>query len=463
MTYTEELSNAINEAREILEKDFLPKMKDEYSLQATTMHGMLALLITKRMIYSDRYSYDDNVASIDLANTNPFPDNERASVLGERLTHYVHSLDFIVNHFEFTVKFLSHKKIATLQNLTKVFVWEEFNEKGPSPNTAALASIIKKSNSSIDKFTSDVLRNSLDQMAKSAISIKSTLLKLAIYQKESYKLFIRKSVVAEIPEKSLSFTNDPKSIFLAIKKVFAEMFSKKPFFQDLIMEVIKEDYTSEGDKLKNSTLDTLNFLNENKKNLKQIDNSRFLISGLKILANSAPQFSTVLERISFNEELIKNETSSFFTKFLDLLRKAFNIKVAEKEITVLIDDPITQSRKKETINLSSFKAAISNKISLFNTIIHPSFQSNIQVEQISEEKLFQDLAQYIFECNSLLDKMSGLDTYYKSVKPELRKKIKGIKVEITTIKNSIINAMQYKAEYISRVEATKQLKVMGIH
>lgn len=461
--YVDELSNSLEIAKDFLEKKLLQDLRYEYSLQASAIHGMLELLINKRIVHSDPYSYDDNMSEVKLPEVTAFADNEKSIVIGERLSHYAHSIDFINTHYHFNCKYLTPKKVSLLNSLNQSFKWASFNDKAESPNTAGLFTIMKKSSNSTDKLTMDVLRNTIDQLAKSYEKIELVLEKLAVYHREGYKLFIRKTVFPLVTTGTLADGKDINEMFSAVKKVFAKKFSKKPFYQDLILETLKEDYSKDGAKLKENALLRLDFTQaETKKNIEKVDNRQFLISGLKILSGAGVHFETALEKILYNEKLISKQSAGFFSKVVYFFIKTFGLKPPEKEIIVSINDPITQSHKRETINLHSFKEAVENKIRVFKNILESSLQVNLKLQQIPEKTLFENFTGYISECNSLLDKMAGLDQYYKTIKPSLRSKIKGIKIEITTIKNSIINANQYRAEYLSRTEIKTQMQKLGI-
>ena len=56
--------------------------------------------------------------------------------------------------------------------------------------------------------------------------------------------------------------------------------------------------------------------------------------------------------------------------------------------------------------------------------------------------------------------MEALDTYFKTEVP--REKVKGIKIELSSIKNSIVKANQKKHEYVAKKEEYDQFKKLGI-
>lgn len=464
MSYIDELTRAVADARENLEKTVLPKLREEYSLQSTAMNGFLDLLITKRLIHYDPYNYDSKMTEIELPEISAFPDTEKASVIGRRISHYTRMLEFVTNYYQFTCNYLTPKRISNLEKLSQVFLWDDFKPTSRSPNTAALAGVIESASASLEPLTASILRTSLEQMSKSTITLRSLLAKAALCQREAYKLFIRTTVLPEVPQNVLTSGGNIDAMFTAVKKTFAARFAKHPFFQNLIHEVLTEDYSGSAENAHAGILRSLQQITElqQKKETPDIDYRQMLITGLKTLANSASHFELALEKIAFNEDLINTSGQTFFSKVAAVFRKAFNLKTPEKEITIVIEDPVTQIRKKEIINLGNFKTALERKIRIFKNINSNSPQVNAKLRQIPENILFDNFVQYVNECNSFLTQMSGLDQYYKTVKPNIRSKIKGIKIEITTIKNSIINANQYKAEYAGHLEYEQQKKKLGI-
>lgn len=66
------------------------------------------------------------------------------------------------------------------------------------------------------------------------------------------------------------------------------------------------------------------------------------------------------------------------------------------------------------------------------------------------------------EANELVSQLAGLDEYFKKEKPEIRSKIQGIKIELTTIKNYIIKSNQRRGEYLALCEEAQQMRELGM-
>ena len=67
------------------------------------------------------------------------------------------------------------------------------------------------------------------------------------------------------------------------------------------------------------------------------------------------------------------------------------------------------------------------------------------------------------EVSVINNKLDPVNVYFKSeAGMDLRKNIKGVKIEVTSIKNTLVKANQKKHEYISRIEEQEQLKKLGV-
>ena len=66
-------------------------------------------------------------------------------------------------------------------------------------------------------------------------------------------------------------------------------------------------------------------------------------------------------------------------------------------------------------------------------------------------------------CHKLLGELAALDDFFKgAVRGDASSKIKGLKMDLTTLKNQIVKTNQRRAEYISYIEEEQQLKKLGI-
>lgn len=59
--------------------------------------------------------------------------------------------------------------------------------------------------------------------------------------------------------------------------------------------------------------------------------------------------------------------------------------------------------------------------------------------------------------------MNAADDYFKARAPsKLRESIKGLKIDLVTVKNAIIKSNARRAEYVSYVEDAERMRKIGI-
>ena len=80
-----------------------------------------------------------------------------------------------------------------------------------------------------------------------------------------------------------------------------------------------------------------------------------------------------------------------------------------------------------------------------------------------EEKIAEFVGAQITECNKMMVILNALDEFFKNAaNSENKSKIKGLKIDITTLKNSVVKANQHRADYSSYIEEAEQMKKLGI-
>jgi hypothetical protein len=82
---------------------------------------------------------------------------------------------------------------------------------------------------------------------------------------------------------------------------------------------------------------------------------------------------------------------------------------------------------------------------------------------MGEDQIIAWLEKNIREVQSVHKTLTALDEYFKTeASRDERDRIKGIKPELSTIKNSILRANQMRHEYSAQKEEEEQMKRLGI-
>ncbi|UTY31199.1 hypothetical protein [Treponema putidum] len=460
--FVEELSVVLETKRNEFNTKILPKVQENYNIQISALHAIRSTLLKKRVIHDDPYKYDSKMTEVEIPSKENFADSEKASVIGTRLAHYETMLDFVNNYYQFNTDFLTPKRISILLELNSTFIWSDFTNTSTHTNTRAIADIINNLFKGPDQLSNSLLRDSVAHMGKSEVYINTQLKSLSFFHREEYKLLMRREIMPSVKVSKADCSN-PANILREIKKIFSIKMKKKPFYTDLIVEIIREDYGEDSSILQQEILSKLEIKEKQDSfSPQKVNNRPILISGLKILSNSAPHLKAALEKIKSNQEMVYKAENTVFKKLAQIFRQILKLDPPEKHITIIITDTINQNTKKQTINYSVLEKEVLQKISLFQSILMPNSAVNQKIKTMPDELLFKSLTKYISDSNEILKQLGGLDEFYKNVKPELRSKIRGIKIEITTITNSIIKANQYRAEYQALSDEVNQMKKLGV-
>jgi len=86
-----------------------------------------------------------------------------------------------------------------------------------------------------------------------------------------------------------------------------------------------------------------------------------------------------------------------------------------------------------------------------------------KIELLSNDKIVEFIVTQLAENQTMLDVLLALEDFYKAnISTTQQSKIKGIKMEIAALKNTLIKTNQRKAEYVTLIEEQEQMKKLGI-
>ena len=262
-------------------------------------------------------------------------------------------------------------------------------------------------------------------------------------------------------EKAASSPDDEK---VQIKKLFQATMGKTPYYNELIDEIIDEDHSPDKANLQKALLKKLEVENSSAQDSEEkIDTKSILLVALRVFGAMPGQISQAKEKIIENHEVLESEHNTFFEKLKKALRKAFNIEEKPVFYQIPITDQATDTVRHEKIDYQQFVRDLELRSRRYASAGIRKAPLYEKISQQSEEKILEYVNQQILECNKMLKILNGLDEFFKSAPlPQNRSKIKGLKMEITALKNSIVKANQRRSEYTAYIEEEAQLRKLGI-
>ena len=448
--YTDVLAQSLLERKEWLEKSEIAKFKEELRIFQISYSVLYNLFLKKKLIHEDPYKQETKISDLTIPETGPINEAKRLEQISLRLANFDSQLDFLVNFYQFGVDFLNLERIRKILGLIRYIDWTNLTPDSPSHNTRAVAEIALHSKSGGDQLTLSVIGESLTKLPKCTAAIIGILRNLHTYHKENYKLTVR-GVIQGMPPSEVNSA--------AIKKKLNAVMPGTPFFQDFAEEIIKEDYAENGADLQMAVLNSLKVVVEKPKVVKQsIDYKKILLDGVLAIGAAAPVLNETAKKIDENEMILENQKRSFWYNLKKIIRTMMHSEPEEKIYDLQYIDHLTGVNKKENLNFVLFRADLEKRIRILSGM-NLQGQVYAKLKGMNEDQITGYLEKTIKDIQYYYRILMALDEYFKSgVAVEDRGKVKGIKPELVSIKNSFVKANQLRHEYISKKEEEEQIK-----
>lgn len=462
VNFEEQLTQAIQLKLDRLETKELSQLKEEYRLLYSSYQGIYTVLLRKSLVQEDPYKYEQKISDISVPSRSNVSENDRHNQMSQRLSEYDSQLDFLINYYQFNADYLTLKRLKNIINLTKYIQWDSVTENSPDPITQSFAVYIIKVRQGSDNLSTGILNENLSVAERSYKNILKLLKELVDFEKEYYKYKIRTKVLKDF---KIDWSSPPNQETLSakIKKGIAATGEKLPLYWELIEEILEENRPSSHDQ-RSALLNSLQIESAKpKKKQPKISYTDLLMNGIRIIASAGKPLIDCVTKLLENASVMDSRKIGFGERFKRWLEKVINKEEKKRVYDVEIFDSATSSSKTERIDFDSFIENADKKARILAGISAKTGNAMRKLQEASEEQLFSFLSRNIGELQAFHRQMTALDTFFKSeVDREDRNKLRGIKIELTTIKNHIVNANKVKHEYVAKKEEQTQLTKLGI-
>jgi len=459
MADTQEYINALTAALELrrdwLDKTELANLKENLRIYQASFASLYSIFLKKKLIDEDPYKHEVKIGELEVPESGAFNDAKRTEQISIRLSNFDNQLDFLVNFYQFGVDFLNLERIKRIIGLVRYIDWSNLVPDSDSPNTRAVAEMANQSKAGLDSIALSVVGEALVRLPKTTNAVIKILRDISIYHREAYKLSVRKGVTQNMSAADANAAN--------IKKKIASDMPGTPFYQELIEEIIKEDYSGQGAAMREAVLNSLKVVDDKPKAVKKkVSYKSYLIDGIRVIGGAASSLAEVIAKIDENETTLANQKKSVWEKIKIAFRQMINSEPDERIIDLEYMDPVKAVPVKLRVNYHQFHADLEKKIRILSSLgVQGSAASRI--DSMGEEQLVNLLEKTIRDVQVVHRTLTALDEFYKAEAPkDLRDKIKGVRPELAAIKNSFVKANQLRHEYSAQKEEEEQMKRLGI-
>ena len=462
--FTKELFEVFDEKVRWYETEELPRMLEEYRKLHAYVGNVYTTLLKKSTITADPYKLEKKISEIKPIPDKPFTESERNVIIGTRLSDYESMLDFICNYLTFSISNIKADRIKQLVEFNNGFHWNSVIATSASPNTKGLSDCLIPIRQGTDALATSVLNDSLSNAAKSVETINGILKEFADFQREVYKIEIRREIMGHPSFLVEKVFESKESMLAQIKKVFQVVATKKPFYNELVDEIIEETIGSNAKEKQQLLVSKLVVKKSTKaKKEKQIDTRAILMDAVRSLGGIVPQLESVISKFEENSEVLESEKNSFWDKLIEAIQKAFNLEKKPLIYKVAVAEAVTQTKHYEHINFTEYIAGLEKRCKYYSSFTTRKTPGYEKIEAMSSDKVVEFISKQLSECQKLISTLTAFDEFFKeTVTPLDRSKIKGVKMEISSLKNTIIKTNQRKAEYSSLIEEQRQMQKLGL-
>lgn len=463
--YINQLQEAISKKSEWFNTIRLQEILEQYRILHSCVKNLFDMLVQKTLIIPDPYRLDKKISDIVVPDTSFFSENESISVLGARFSEYEVMLDFLCTYYRFSVDTLTIPVTKKLLDFNKVFEWDNFSSNSSKSNTKALAEALNESKKNANSVNLSMITDSISKNANAITVINKILAEVGTFQKELYKLELRRDLFDHPEFNKEKALSSSEAEMAEIKRLYVKVMGKKPFYTDLINEIIQEDVGNNCESLRATVLKSLEIpAGPVKKVVKKAepDDKEMLMETVMAIAAMSPTLAQLKVKLNSNFDLIFAKKQNFFTKLAEALKKALHIKEKERICTIHISDPKTGSVRLEKIKVNEFLMELNKRERIYGAISLRDAEYS-KIANSSEEAIINFVNKQISEAQSLFTTINALDGYFKNAVDIMqRSKVKGMQIELSAFRNSIINSNKKRGDYIVQKEEKEQMSKLGI-
>ncbi|MFW6293199.1 MAG: hypothetical protein ACOC7V_12870, partial [Spirochaetota bacterium] len=347
--------------------------------------------------------------------------------------------------------------------LTRFIAWDSLSSQSPKPTTRGVADLVGRARGGHDSFANSVISDSLDQLARNTKAILDQIKVVLTFKREEYKQSLREHVLPalENPER---LDPDDSAALDEVRSQHKQMGLPGPFIPELASEVLAEQYGPQADQRQAEVLERLQSSSSPKKKARPKESLRdALIAAIRALSAASRPLETIGENLQTNAEAARSQKKGLGQAFRDWIDRLTNRRPTKTTYEVEYTDESTGSRHTESIVLDDFLERIAKKSRLYGAFLSRSGGPWAKIQKATDEQLYQYINRELGECHVVHRRAGALDAHLKAkAGPAERKKMKGVKIELSSVRNAIVKANQLKHEYVAKKEEHEQLRKLGM-
>jgi hypothetical protein len=460
-----QLEAAIEAKRRFLDENTLPQLRESFRIFQTLFENLYNILLRKALIQEDPYKYEQKITEIIVPPKGDILDIEKSDKLGQRLSAFHAQLEFLNTYYQFSVDFMDLQRVRRIIALVQYINWVHVSETSPDATTAVLAETLGKIRPGSDAVSIGIISSSLAQMQALSRAILSQLKEILGFQRQSYKLMLRQRLFNSVRRKlEINYAVSEDKAYERLKIVFASTMKGKPFYRDLANELLQEEFSQKASELQKKSLAVLKISREKPEEVRKKPDYRvILMEAVRLILPAGGHLRDALRKVMANQEMLEKSRRGLGGRFRYWLQKRFQNRGKSWIVEIRHFDARTSTTQTESIDFQKFVEGVRRKSSLLDALSQPDSTSFARLSETSEQQIDTFLKKNIGELQLQYRRLQGLNEYLRQEAPEEQKEqFKGIKIELSGLKNCVVRANRRRYEYVVLKEEEVRLQQLGV-
>ena len=460
-----QLGAAVDAKGRFLDENTLPQLRESLRMFQTLFENLYNILLRKALIQEDPYKYEQKISEIEEPPKGEILDLEKSEKLGQRLSAFHAQLEFLNTYYQFSLDFLDLQRVRRIITLVQYINWVNVSETSPDATTAVLAETLGKIRPGSDNLSTGIISTTLTQMQKLSRTVLAQLKEILGFQRQSYKLMLRRKLFDSVRQKlETAYAVGADKAYQRLKTAFAATMKGEPFYRDLATELLQEEFSKEAQELRKKSLSVLKLPKVQAARAPTKPEYRVvLMEAVRLILPAGGHLKDALRKVVTNRETVENSRRSFGGKFRSWLQKRFQNRGQSWVAEIRYFDPRTSTTQTESIDFQKFVENVRRKCSLFDALSQPDSTSFVRLGEASEQQIDIFLKKNIGELQLMYRRLQGLNDLLRQEAPtELKEPLKGIKIELSGLKNCVVRGNRRRYEYVALKEEEVRLQQLGV-
>ncbi len=440
-----EMQAAVDQLRVRLSTRELPRLEHAIGAYRSNYDHLYQLLVRKSLIKEDRYRYDAAPAKLAVPSDEEILDSQAHEQASLRLAAYRGQLELLATKTDLSIDKLSLATLRRIAGLMQYINWGRLADASESPITRCVADYVKRIKAANDGMASQLAATTVGQLDRMAREVLAIVERANVLQREVYKTKLRSEVLPVV-----AAGKTPEETVERVKRHFATALRGTPFYPELLQETLAEDSPS-GDEARARALTRVLGDGPSSTPRSTQGDREALLQAMRALAAAAQPLADTVVKVAANDQAVRAVPEP---KGLRALLRRFLHPPQEKPAPQVeyLDGAVMRT---ETIDLNVFLDEVTRQARLLAALARPDGESAAKIQRTPDRSLADFLERQAQALQVTYRRLAGLSELFRKQAPA-EGALKGIKIELTLIKNSLIRSNQFRHQYSGARERGSQ-------